>query len=512
MQLYQVLGLESNQVSQEEIRRAFLAQATRLHEAHSMQKGHMVGDHSAEYIKLVEAYNVLSNPRSRRLYDKVGMKGTKLLTDPTASDPVDAMHDPHRHREDWTNLAVLMFFLLPVLIYIPVIFALKCDGVLRKRYMWAAVWAPFWLFDLLLLTASIIALAANPNADRRYHNSNESASSAGAARPADETANTAGAKTTVFIGTLAFILLQIFIVLRLDQVIDWHWYVVFIPWYIFELCKLAGSIHAATQANPDHPRLNAAGGVNEAEAGFNRLHTEMERRAAMEAKRSAIKSIWVSLLSIWQAFFLAAKLDDDVDWNWGIVFVPIWAYLFTELIQTVRLRAHGYELQAASMVPMNAGYDRYTVLAEYMHAKTLLNWSKPKLVWWECMTLMAILLVCRLEVARYSVLFIMIPPLLLIGYYIIEMFCVMHMSTLEQEKIRGKWTRNNVTGPNAGYAPVGSHNAPTRLQKDLESGKGLEVSAAHPTSDAVHNQTHPYSPPPANVVSNVPSKAPYTIA
>ena len=39
------------------------------------------------------------------------------------------------------------------------------------------------------------------------------------------------------------------------------------------------------------------------------------------------KAVVVALLRIWFAAFLAAKIDQSVDWNWGLVFLPVWIYL-----------------------------------------------------------------------------------------------------------------------------------------------------------------------------------------
>ena len=38
----------------------------------------------------------------------------------------------------------------------------------------------------------------------------------------------------------------------------------------------------------------------------------------------------VALLRIWFAAFLAAKIDQSVGWSWGLVFLPVWLYLFMQ--------------------------------------------------------------------------------------------------------------------------------------------------------------------------------------
>lgn len=42
------------------------------------------------------------------------------------------------------------------------------------------------------------------------------------------------------------------------------------------------------------------------------------------------KAVIVALLRIWFAAFLAAKIDQSVGWSWGLVFLPVWLYLFMQ--------------------------------------------------------------------------------------------------------------------------------------------------------------------------------------
>lgn len=56
------------------------------------------------------------------------------------------------------------------------------------------------------------------------------------------------------------------------------------------------------------------------------------------AQKNEQKSILVSLLRIWFAAFLAAKIDGTVDWNWGLVFLPVWVFILLQYIYALYFR------------------------------------------------------------------------------------------------------------------------------------------------------------------------------
>jgi len=64
---YDVLGV-GREADAERIKRAFRARARRLHPDISSEP-----DAESQFVELVEAYEVLSNPRSRQLYDRIGL-------------------------------------------------------------------------------------------------------------------------------------------------------------------------------------------------------------------------------------------------------------------------------------------------------------------------------------------------------------------------------------------------------------------------------------------------------
>ena len=48
----------------------------------------MTAEHKQKFLKIKEAYDVLSDPKRRKLYDQLGASGLKLMENPTEVDPM----------------------------------------------------------------------------------------------------------------------------------------------------------------------------------------------------------------------------------------------------------------------------------------------------------------------------------------------------------------------------------------------------------------------------------------
>ena len=47
----------------------------------------VTAEHKQEFLKVKEAYNVLSDPKRRKIYDELGSSGLKLMENPSEVDP-----------------------------------------------------------------------------------------------------------------------------------------------------------------------------------------------------------------------------------------------------------------------------------------------------------------------------------------------------------------------------------------------------------------------------------------
>ncbi|RYH06079.1 hypothetical protein EON65_43325, partial [archaeon] len=111
----------------------------------------MTPEHKVRFLKLKEAYAVISDPKRKRLYDEYGESGLKLLENPAEMNHLELLRNFQRNRGDRTALGLLIAFIFACLFLLPVLFSLKSDGTLGNNAPWVAIWSPMWFADLVLL-------------------------------------------------------------------------------------------------------------------------------------------------------------------------------------------------------------------------------------------------------------------------------------------------------------------------------------------------------------------------
>ena len=140
---------------------------------------------------------------------------------------------------------------------------------------------------------------------------------------------------------ILFILFQVFLVQKLDgNANSLSWYVVFVPWYLWEILRVLWLIQETCFTTIERPELligeNEGVDVEEGEDGGAGINNEinMQKLAMYYGELVQQKlgnwTIVVCILRLWFAFFMAAKLAGNIDWNWGLVMLPIWTFLFLE--------------------------------------------------------------------------------------------------------------------------------------------------------------------------------------
>ena len=83
-EFYTILEIENpNRATNEQIKRQYKKLSLSLHPDKLAQKGiEVTAEHRQKFIRLKEAYDVLSDPKRRRLYDEYGETGLKLMENP----------------------------------------------------------------------------------------------------------------------------------------------------------------------------------------------------------------------------------------------------------------------------------------------------------------------------------------------------------------------------------------------------------------------------------------------
>jgi hypothetical protein len=101
------------------------------------------------------------------------------------------------------------------LLVLPILFSLMCDGSMGSDSSWVAIWTPMWILNFVQLLSAVlyVLLSSEPES------SNEEDDPAPAQRvPLVDRLNHLSS-------TVLFVLVQIFVLIRLDRVVAWSWFV-----------------------------------------------------------------------------------------------------------------------------------------------------------------------------------------------------------------------------------------------------------------------------------------------
>lgn len=359
--------------------------------------------------------------------------------------PQELLKNFQQNHSNRLLIVVLVGLFFAALLVLPILFSLKCDGTLNSSVAWSAIWTPMWLVDLFLLyvlfeTVTYVKKSKNElssdNQDEEHHEHEEEEISI-------------PTKIYSFIQTITFILIQIFVAIRLDNVTSWEWNAVFSPWYIYEATTVLFVFYPAfleTISLPTHtPTSNPNEGLEEGahdDELMKQFKGEQEYFFKKVEKFKYQVSVVSSLLSIWQAIFLALELNNGRTTNWGLVFLPIWLYLLLKYMVGFSYRSWSNSL--ISEIDPNSDaqlQDPRTTLklqqAQFLGTQASSSYSSMFLPLY-----LSVLLVCRLQVANYSTFIILIPIFLIIGCCCFGVCCCLMMAScvdtdaLEQEMKR----------------------------------------------------------------------------
>jgi curved DNA-binding protein CbpA len=371
IEYYERLAISPN-ASAEEIKKAYKKKSLQLHPDRLAQKGITVtSEHNQQFQQVKEAYDILSDPRKKKLYDKIGKSGLKLVDSPQETNPMDLIRNFQKNKSDRFKLVLFLLLVSLSILILPILFCLKCDGKI-DNVPWLALWTPMWVIDLLAIILSILLAMTKEDDDddeeeaeeRRRGDEERGGGGGGGGEGQEEDEEGSGGgksskkktekvpiylKMIFVIRTLVFVLIQILILMRLDGLLEgWSWFAIFAPWFVYEgfaivdkLPSLIQSIHPPDEAEMER-KISIE--IDEQEKTMIIISAHEEYFKSLMERAIARKSFFVSLLRVWLACFLAVQLDHTVSWDWGLVLLPIWAYFLLELIQSHILKTWGRSL------------------------------------------------------------------------------------------------------------------------------------------------------------------------
>ncbi len=302
----------------------------------------------------------------------------------------------------------------------PILVALKCDNTLGEDAPWVAIWAPMWLFDIFLLLSALYVLF---HCDKK--------------RRDDEEEDQEHHKHEVsflyrlyqYLIALSFIVLQVFVMIRLDKYVSWPWFGVFIPWFVHEGLVFFYHIHGAF-FKPLTPPANTPFHVEEGkdeteeEQKMKKLKEYMEY-FQQELEQDRCRKVLVNFfLRVWQAIFLALQLDHWVQWNWGLGFLPMWLFFFMQVVSWISYGHWGRSKFMGLQSDRLEAQDPSEV-AKIQQFHILKGKADISLRSMLVLLFMGIMLVCRLQLREYSTFLILLPFWIFMGIIGCTLCCVL---------------------------------------------------------------------------------------
>ena len=504
---YDLLGIEDpKRASTETIKMAYKKRSLQMHPDKLAQRGiEVTKEHSIQFQKMKEAYDILSDPRKRRLYDEIGASGLKLLESPTEVNPMDVIKNFQKNRADRAKIALMVALIFAIILLEPILFCLKCDN--RISSLWLAIWAPMWGVDFILLASAVLLLM----------DKNE--------RPTEEDQEPPEKiplpyKLYNLWQTLLFLLAQIFILMRLDARVRWSLNSVFAPWYAWESCMILTKLIPSFKPIPK-PNLDAntddIQGLDE-EKVIHRLTEATEYYERVNTQITARKSIAVGCLRIWFGVFLAYQVDHDKPWSWGLVFLPVWIYFVLQFAVAYTLRRWGLSLVSGldleAILAARAEIDPMTML-KIQHGQELAAAGFAGYLFQIAPIFMLVLVVVRLEGVDVSTFVIILPVYLAIFCCICGvgcgLFCLSNISMEDEQEgyPQGKSdAQSNYVPPNLQSSSNDDRSPPVygtfKPNSNSNSAGDNESKSPVPTQAFVM----PPPPPPASQTFSAPLPLP----
>mmetsp|Transcript_27078 Transcript_27078/g.62621 ORF Transcript_27078/g.62621 Transcript_27078/m.62621 type:complete len:449 (+) Transcript_27078:103-1449(+) len=278
-----------------ELRKAYKKQALRLHPDK--------GGNPDEFKRMKEAYDVLSDPQKRNLYDKYGPEVVDLLEGNASPTLVMMALSRVGIMERCCFLCVIaslfMLLLSPL-----ILLSLRWDR--DVTYPWAVVFAPLWLFQVALLCFVCACVHAPPlDADdeadeelRRMHQE-----------------RSGQAREIRFAGSAILLYLmvaELLIALKLQGSLHISWFLVLLPWAFIEFTLLVVHVRRAP-ARFLAANVEAAASA-EADGGYWK---------SMAFWHSLVKTVWGVCARMLTYILVAARGDHILQCSWLVCVIPL---------------------------------------------------------------------------------------------------------------------------------------------------------------------------------------------
>ena len=296
-----------------------------MHPDKLAQRGQTVtAEDRDRFTRMRNAYEVLSDPRRRETYDRIGERGMKWMEDPLSIDPQELAHNfATSSILDRSKIFAIFLAIYVAVFLLPILICLMADGTFGGA-KWVAVLTPLWLWDVFILFYHTRVILMGP-IKRPEH------------IPEEEWVDPLPMRTRVsaLVRFVFLVIFQVLLALQMDGFIEFPWWAVFIPLYFWEMMALKKKISVAMINIVTLPELELAIGKSFASCDASEKE-DIHRRfilvpaksghvydAACRIKAEAKMDIVRILARVVFTVLVVLNLEFGKEWSWWIVFTPI---------------------------------------------------------------------------------------------------------------------------------------------------------------------------------------------
>jgi len=277
--LYEILGVETT-ATEEEIKRAYKVLALKYHP----DKNPNAGD---KFKEISGAYDVLSDPQKKKIYDKYGDRGLAMLEQGVLDEEflgiIAAMSNPV-----YISLACMVGCLIvSCAALVPIFIVLKVDG--KVHWNWGTVFVPAWILYIIPTIYAILTLAKGEKL-RRIR------------------------QIPFAVQILCLLVFHILLAIQLEND-SLRWANVFIPIYVFEILWIVRRAFSSTPTKYEEER---------SEMVF----------CGMRYVGFLIRTFFTVMCVIVFTILIVARLEGST-YSWWICTIPLWIFIGHTLIGSV---------------------------------------------------------------------------------------------------------------------------------------------------------------------------------
>ena len=326
---YAVLRI-SRDASTQEVKHAYKQCSLKHHPDKLAQRGLEVTDADRErFNRIKDAHEVLSDPRRREMYDVVGEQGLKWIEEPFSINPTEAYRNfANSSIIDRSKIFLIFVAIFVLLFIVPILVCLQVDGDLGGA-TWVQILTPIWILDVLLLFHNVHMLVMGP-----------------IERPDDVSEEEwidplpmSKRRMDLFLFVLK-VLFEIMLALKLDDNTGISWGFVFLPiWFhdalsirkvlplslitVMTLVDFGEYLGKPPSEVTDVDRFEAASNGIAVVPSTDSPETLIILKTKSLAKAKLTQIVFRDMFLL----LVILQLEDEIDWSWWLVFLPVWIML-----------------------------------------------------------------------------------------------------------------------------------------------------------------------------------------